>query len=378
MIKVCFIISGFGYSGAEIVLGRYLKDNKLIDPYFIVLYKKKEIYEKFCNIYGKNKVFSLNMKHNKNSLRFIPWYDMTIVKYKIDKKINEINPDIIYSNNTMETMLMGLYAKNSNIPIIGHIHDMKSSIHSVIRRYVTKKNFKNYNCLITVSNATKKDWNEKSMIVIYNGLENNYFNSDINSYEKIRTVGFIGSISRRKGIDFILNEIDDFVKKDLNIIIAYSNIEDYGIYDKLEEKVLKYPQKVILKQDLKDEEVIDFYDSIDLLIVPSRQDPLPTVIMECMSRGKLVIGNNVGGIPEMIDENTLIFNTKKSEKIYEKIINIESLGYEKLTALAINQCYKCKRKFNEETKRMNINKIIVGEINSKLSKTITGSENIYV
>ena len=363
MIKVCFIISGFGYSGAEIVLERYLKDNKLINPYFIILYNKKEIYKKVCEIYGEDKVFCLNVKHNKNIIRFIPWHDMIKIKYEIDEKINEINPHIIYSNNTMETMLTGLYAKNSEIPMIGHIHDMKSSIHSIVRKYVTKNNFKNYDCILTVSNATKENWNESRMKVIYNGIEEDYFNLNVKEYKRIKTVGFIGSISRRKGLDFILNEIDDLIKNNINIIIAYSNIEDYSIYNKLQEKALQYPQKIILRQNLTYEQVIDFYDSIDLLIVPSRHDPLPTVIMECMSRGTLVIGNNVDGIPEMRDEDILIFDITKGEKIYKKIVDLNSLGSETLTKLAIQQYDKCKIKFNNEIKRIKVNEVITKVIN---------------
>jgi glycosyltransferase involved in cell wall biosynthesis len=45
-----------------------------------------------------------------------------------------------------------------------------------------------------------------------------------------------------------------------------------------------------------------FYAGIDLLLVPSRQDPLPTVIVEAGLSGLPVVASSAGGIPEMITE----------------------------------------------------------------------------
>ena len=184
MIKVCFIISGFAYSGAEIVLNRYLKNNTTIDPYFVILYNKLDIVEKFKEIYGEDNVYCLNIKHNKNTLRFIPWIDINKVNLNIDKFISEIRPNVIYCNNTVETMLVSKYIKKSNIPSIAHIHDMKKSIKSIIRRVYTKYSLKFYDKLIMVSNATKVQWGIDDSVVIYNGLEKDYFKIEKKEYKK--------------------------------------------------------------------------------------------------------------------------------------------------------------------------------------------------
>jgi glycosyltransferase involved in cell wall biosynthesis len=47
----------------------------------------------------------------------------------------------------------------------------------------------------------------------------------------------------------------------------------------------------------------NFWDSIDLLFVPSRFDNSPNVIHEAKSIGIPVIASRVGGIPELLDEN---------------------------------------------------------------------------
>lgn len=73
--------------------------------------------------------------------------------------------------------------------------------------------------------------------------------------------------------------------------------------------------------------VFPFLDSIDLYIHPSKQEGLPRVVIEALSRGRLVLGSSVAGIPELLNEKylhkpgdwkklandiVLIFNDKKN------------------------------------------------------------------
>lgn len=45
-----------------------------------------------------------------------------------------------------------------------------------------------------------------------------------------------------------------------------------------------------------------FYSSLNYLVVCSKQDPLPTVVLEAFNNFTPVIGKNIGGIPEMITD----------------------------------------------------------------------------
>ena len=53
------------------------------------------------------------------------------------------------------------------------------------------------------------------------------------------------------------------------------------------------------------EEVLSFYDDIDIYCQPSLTEGLPRSVVEAMSRGCLCIGSKVGGVPELIDDNYL-------------------------------------------------------------------------
>ena len=47
--------------------------------------------------------------------------------------------------------------------------------------------------------------------------------------------------------------------------------------------------------------IVEIYNAVDLLAIPSLQDNLPNTVLEAMACGVPCIGFNVGGIPEMID-----------------------------------------------------------------------------
>lgn len=51
-----------------------------------------------------------------------------------------------------------------------------------------------------------------------------------------------------------------------------------------------------------DSEVADFYNDLDLLIVPSKADNSPNVILEALCCGCPVLASGVGGIPELISD----------------------------------------------------------------------------
>ncbi|MBP1889142.1 glycosyltransferase involved in cell wall biosynthesis [Clostridium moniliforme] len=355
MKKICFIISGIAYSGAEIVLNRYIKDNLDIEPIFIIIYKDKNVKNKFIEEYGSNRVFSLNINYNKNLIRFMPDYISKEVNEKITPIICKVNPDIIYCNNTVEAMLMNKYIKKNSLKSIAHIHDMKRNFKSIITRNFISKSLNEYDVVINVSKANKESWGIKKSVVVYNGLDKEYLKKD-KKINGINNIGFVGSLIKRKGIDLILNSIPSLVKLGFNVHIAYSSY-DYKYYKKLNELRKIYTNNIIIYENLKPDEIKKIYDKIDLLIVPSRQDPLPTVVIEAMARGTIVIGNNIDGIPEMINNKEMLFEKKG---LIDKIIDISSRDLKELSKLSVGEIEIVESKFSNENKKNLINNIING------------------
>lgn len=355
-MRVCFFISGFDYSGAEIVLDRYIKGNKSIEPYFIIIYNNEKVLSKYIKLYGKEVVFTLNLKHNKNILRFLPWIDIRKIVNAANNIIKKINPQVLYMNNTHEMMLCKKVVEDTNIKSIAHIHDMRKSIGSPIKRLCMDNAIKLYDEVLTVSQATKNEWGSEKIKVVYNGIDREFFVNEGMYKTRINTIGFIGKISSRKGFDLLYQvyKNNDNIQK-LELFLGYASVEEK--LNKELEDLLKFKNvKSFCKMNY--EQIKKFYDEIDLLIVPSIADPLPTVVIEAMARGCIVIGSNVDGIPELLGDKRLLFNVGDSIALKNKILEITAIKEDEIIELSKQLKFRCINKFLHDKKKEKINTII--------------------
>ena len=79
--------------------------------------------------------------------------------------------------------------------------------------------------------------------------------------------------------------------------------------------------KVTKISTLSESQIAETISNLDLLVVPSLEDNSPNVIGEALMNGTKVIGANIGGIPELLDNDlNLIFNPKDIEGISKAIV----------------------------------------------------------
>ena len=331
MKKVLFVLDGAVYSGAEIVLERFLNGNKEVEPYFISIYSEESVNEIIINKFGKDKLHSLYASHLPYKLdRMLPWFEWLKIKDDVKSILTAVNPDILYVNNTTEGFIFSHLLNSIKIPSLVHIHDMKSSFKDPIRKYFGRTKLEKYDRLVTVSQGTKQDWGfSKDCDVVYNGVDSmRDSENDISHDSTIRKIGFIGQLSFRKGVDLLIDFAENYLGDNANsleFVFVYNVIQDQSLFARLVKLKNKYNENIKILEKLNSEEVQGFYKDIDVLIVPSRFDPLPTVIMESMVKGKLVIGSNVGGIPEMIESKFLFdVELKSMTAVINSVLNLTS------------------------------------------------------
>lgn len=137
-------------------------------------------------------------------------------------------------------------------------------------------------------------------------------------------VGIIGNIAvKYKGYDVLLEAVSNLPKD----VIAKTKISFVGGGDptylkSLIEKYKLVSNSVIVGKLKAGKEVFNFLDTLDLYIHPSKQEGLPRVVIEAMSRACPVLASGVAGTPELIDNKYIHTpgDAKKLTKDIEKLL----------------------------------------------------------
>lgn len=183
--------------------------------------------------------------------------------------------------------------------------------------------------------------NSKSK-VIYNGFK---IRNNVNSKPMSNEIkfGFIGRISKHKGIELLLDGFSKLSYDGIELLIAGTGEQKY--YNNLRNKY-KNKKNIKFMGFIKPE---DFYKIINILVIPSLwNDTFPRVVLEAMSYGIPVIGSSRGGIPEVIidGENGFLFDPDKKDA-FKLAINKLIKNKENYIKISTN-CLKRVKNFNLE------------------------------
>jgi glycosyltransferase involved in cell wall biosynthesis len=122
-------------------------------------------------------------------------------------------------------------------------------------------------------------------------------------------IGLVGEISHRKGTDRLEGLLAALGEDPLlQVLVIGEGLSERAFAETLKAKLASRRVRFLGRR----ERMKELYQEMDVLFVPSRQDPLPTVIVEAGLSGVPVVGARAGGIPEMIvdGENGFLFDTE--------------------------------------------------------------------
>lgn len=207
-----------------------------------------------------------------------------------------------------------------------------------VQSKVYGKNILSYKAdkMIACSNTIKKhlmsNFNlpENRIKVIYNSVDPAVLK--INVYkQKLKTelginpkdfvIGFVGRIDfKEKGVDLLLEAFNKLSKSNLqNHLLIIGNGSDQN-------EVTYYcdASKLKVKFLSSKENIFDYYNLMDVVVLPSRVDPFPLVMLETALIQKPFIGSNVDGIAELIEheKDGLLFESGDAGDLVKQIIKI--------------------------------------------------------
>ena len=124
--------------------------------------------------------------------------------------------------------------------------------------------------------------------------------------------------TRYKGQEYVIQAIPTLVEMGYDVVYHLAGgMTGSKPNSFLKDIVKKYDvsDRVVFCGSLSSEQMKHYYDTLDIYVQPSKQEGLPRAVIEAMSRGLPVIGTNIAGIPELVQEDFLFKKGSTDEVI---------------------------------------------------------------
>jgi glycosyltransferase involved in cell wall biosynthesis len=246
--------------------------------------------------------------------------------------------DIIQTHGYKEHVLGYFLKRICNKPWIGFAHGYTNE--NIKIRFYNKLDslaLRAPDIVVTVSNSLKSILTnfgvpEEKIRIIYNAIDRDELKPNLPP-EEVRTqysiksedklVGVIGRLSPEKGQAVFLHAFKKVVEKMpfAKAIIIGDGQERGRLANFCSENGLR--DRVIFTGYQNN--IANFYQIMDILVLPSFSEGLPNVVLEAMAFKIPVIATSVGGVPEVIADglNGLLVPPGNADLLAEKIIHLQ-------------------------------------------------------
>ncbi len=220
-------------------------------------------------------------------------------------------------NNTTYTYVGAIAAKNTKIPWVWHIREnISEQGYAFIHYDDAIKRINQSAKIIVVSQYIKscyKDFDESKERIIYDGVKiDDYYypKNDLLERKKI-VLAVIGVLTELKGQKDIIEaaRILKNNKLDFQVLLVGGGDKDYIEY--LHMLVRKYQLEEEIIFCGKQDNIPDFYQKTDIVVVCSKAEAFGRVTVEAQLSGCLVIGAKAGATMELLED-------KKTGFLYER------------------------------------------------------------
>jgi glycosyltransferase involved in cell wall biosynthesis len=380
-VKILFISHSSKMAGAEKSLLLLLKhiNRKLIEPVVVLpghgplkeelTYLRIKIYEiksPWLLVKRKNLIWPF--------LNFV--YCMVkgpIALYSIYNVIKQEKIDMVYSN-TIVIFSGAIIAFITKKPHVWHIREIihdNPELHSLLsNKMIFKLILRLSNNIIANSEATASQFQYLEQVekikVIYNAID----------FDEFKGLSFFPNINGANQTDWLVAVVgtlqegkaqDDAIRA---VKIAKETIPNIRLLliGEVHKAYMNYLKKVIVESDISDnviftgyrKDVPEILSYCKVLLMPSTVESFGRAAVEAMAAGIPVVGTNIGGIKEILQEGVTGFTVppKSPMKIAEKIIYL-FLHPEIATTIVVKAKMAAEEKFNINNYIQNIEKVLL-------------------
>lgn len=249
-------------------------------------------------------------------------------------RITRWKPDVVHVHYPVTSFLAVCYRRFSKVKFVITYHITGIPKHPLHRRG---------DRAIAISGELQQEivnnfnYEQHAVHLVHNGIELSRFTT-LNNPRRLFScrqlglasaankiiVGFMGTISPRKGLDILLDSFSALDKNKFHLVVVGDGdtewLEDLIENHQLHESVSIFPFS-------KPE---DFYSIFDVFVLPSRKEGFPLVPLEAMASGVLTIRSNVEGATDQIIDGVtgFLFDSEDSARLSELLNSISNGAYD--------------------------------------------------
>lgn len=341
--NLLYISPNFNYScGVSRNVYQCLKHFSCDDDYEVhFISNKGDSFERIENLNVKFCKMNFEKDHH-NPLRLIKDF-FSLYSYCKKHKIQ-----LIHSHHRYLELLAVLVSKFINIKTITTVHSFVTGLSSLSFRS---------DKVICVSNAVKKNLLDNykhtgnSILLVHNCIEYFSFNNLTKPNELRTKLGlldddivllFTGRISKAKGVDTLLVAFEKVLKFNAKVkLILLGQLDDINV----SEAIKNHADRVFVIPPQNN--VSEYFQVANIVVLPSKFESYPYVMLEAGAMKKPFIGSRTGGISEFIDDgiNGFLVEPGNIDELTQKIIYV--LQNPELATQAVEKLYdKVKEKNN--------------------------------
>lgn len=274
-----------------------------------------------------------------------------------DRVLKSYSPDVVHTN-TISGLSVSIWdaAKARGVPVVHTIRDfyLLCSKSTMLKNgvscqgqcsacaffcYPKKRATARIDHLVGISDFMCRKHRQFGLFegipqsIIYNPYDAHEI--EVRAVNKVQRIGFIGRLDPAKGVELLIAAFRQLHEHDpeLQLVIAGEGRETY--IESLNTLATGLPVTFLGKA-----EPARFFEQIDITVVPSVwEEPLGRVVIEALAYGRPVVATPMGGIPEMIDEDTGVVayaaNADALRHAIDELINKVDGDYSRWSAAAL-------------------------------------------
>jgi glycosyltransferase involved in cell wall biosynthesis len=232
---------------------------------------------------------------------------------RLASHLSRENPDLIHANTNFVSEYSGILSFWMKIPAIGHIRDIEQF--GRMGRWMIRQNTK----VIAISEAVKRYLlgeriPEHQIVRVYDGVDLGQYQPHQpipscvkEAREDLKNsviVGLIGQIGERKGHLYLLEAARTLVQAHPNVRFWIVGKEPAHSKERYTERLYQYVERNHLEQYVTfwgfRTDIPKILAQLDILVLPSLQEPFGKIVIEAMAMEKPVVASKVGGVPEIV------------------------------------------------------------------------------